>query len=227
MFRRNALVIGSGAVDALSRKRVLVFGLGGVGGAAVEALARSGVGRLGIIDDDIFESSNRNRQLAALESTLGESKVRVTANRLRDINPQIELTLFEQKLTGDRIEEFFAEPVDYVVDAIDDIPGKVALASFCQRRGIPLIASLGTGNRLDPGCLEITDIYRTHTDPLARKFRKALKEAAVSSLEVVYSREKPVKLEGGHRGPGSLIFVPASAGILMAYQVVVRLIAVH
>jgi tRNA A37 threonylcarbamoyladenosine dehydratase len=217
-------MIGAEAVAALSRRRVLVFGLGGVGGAAVEALARSGVGHLGIVDDDILETSNKNRQIIALETTLGESKVQVAAGRLMDINPALEVICHEKRLTADNLEDFFSDPVDYVVDAIDDVKGKVALIGFCKARDIPIISAMGTGNKFDPRQLEITDIFKTHTDPLARHLRKALKEAGIPALEVVYSREKPVKPRVEGQGPGSLVFVPAAAGIMLAYRVVMALI---
>ncbi|WP_237255856.1 tRNA threonylcarbamoyladenosine dehydratase [Gracilinema caldarium] len=228
---RTELILGSEALQVLKESRVAVFGLGGVGGMAAEALARSGVGRLLLVDFDVVSITNLNRQVIALHSTIGKPKAQVMQERILDINPQAQVEARQETYTPARAESFFSSPIDYVVDAIDMVSAKIDLILRSQARGIPIISSMGTGNKLDPSKLEVADIYETSTCPLARVLRRELKKRGVRSLTVVYSRESPVVLQNGERAftetdnpgkhlPGSTAFVPPAAGLLIASWVV-------
>jgi tRNA A37 threonylcarbamoyladenosine dehydratase len=226
MFERTLLVIDQQQHKQLENAHVIVFGLGGVGGYVCEALARSGIGHLTIVDCDIVDVSNKNRQIIALDSTVGERKTTVMAARLRDINDSIKVTIIDQRVTQDNIEQFFGESIDYAIDAIDQLSAKLALAVYCKQADIKLISSMGTGNKLDPTRVEVADIYDTDTDPMARLMRKELKRVGVDALKVVFSREKPIRNNEKYeetqdfRKPGSLVFVPAVAGLTLASVVV-------
>ena len=230
-FSRLELLVGRDGLRKLSEARVLLFGLGGVGSYVAEGLARAGIGSFLLVDNDTVSISNRNRQLPALASTVGRLKTEVVAERLRDINPAARVETREMFYLPEKAEEFFAEAgeISYVVDAIDTITAKIDLACKCERRGIPLIASMGTGNKLDPTRFEVADIYDTSVDPLARVLRKKLKEKGVKGLKVVYSREQPLPVSAPgespdgtpHRTvPGSISFVPSVAGLIIAGEVV-------
>ncbi|MCK5762694.1 MAG: tRNA threonylcarbamoyladenosine dehydratase [Clostridiales bacterium] len=232
MFERSYLVLKKNQIDELKNKKVMVCGIGGVGGYVVENLARAGIGHLIIVDYDIVDISNKNRQIIALDSTLEQDKTEVMAKRLKDINADIEVEIINEKLTSENIPIILNKGLDYVVDAIDQLTAKIALIEYCKHNDTPIISSMGTGNKLDPRFLEITDIYKTDTDPLARIMRKELKNRNIEDLEVVFSREKSIRNSDAYnliedkRKPGSLPFVPASAGILIAYRVVMNILKI-
>ncbi len=216
-------------MEKLRRSSVIIFGLGGVGGYAAEALARGGVGTLGLVDRDTVSLSNINRQILALQSTLGRPKVEVAAQRLRDINPDIVLhpyKLFYTRETADTIE---LAAYDYVVDAVDTVTAKLELIVRAHEAGVPVISSMGTGNKLHPTAFEVADLYSTSFDPLARIMRKELRKRGVEHLKVVYSKEPAMRPlgaaevppEAGRRDtPGSLSFVPPVAGLILAGEVI-------
>lgn len=227
-FIRTALVLGEDGVKKLNGCRVAVFGLGGVGGYVVESLARIGVGTLDLFDGDVFSASNINRQILALQSSVGELKAEIAAQRVRAINPDIcanEHPFFFNEETKEQVD-FSA--FDYVIDAIDDIGAKVLLALCCKKAGTPIISCMGTGNKLDPMGFKVADIYKTKVCPLARVMRKKLKENGIEKLKVVYSEEEPetaVLNEGGRHVPGSVSFVPPAAGLLLAAETVKDLLS--
>ena len=226
MFERNLLVLDEEELKKIQDSHVMVFGLGGVGGYVVEMLTRVGVGEISIIDYDVVDITNKNRQIIAMDSTIGQYKTDLMEKRMKDINPLVVVNSHTVRVTGENMALFFEKPVDYVVDAIDTLTSKLALIVYCTNNDIPIISSMGTGNKLDPTKIEVTDIYKTDTDPMAKIMRKELKNREVKSLKVVFSREIPTRntrkydtLEN-KRKPGSLAFVPATAGITLAYQVV-------
>jgi len=215
---RMEKVIGSGALERLAVCRVAVFGLGGVGGHCAEALARSGIGALDIIDMDTVDETNLNRQLVALKSTIGKRKTEVLKERILDINPDCKVTVHDLFYLPETASAIDLSSYDYVVDAIDNMTAKLFLAEETKRLGIPMIASMGTGNRMDPSKLMVTDIAKTHDDPLAKNMRTGLRKRGMEHLPVVWSSEIPVKTEDPT--PGSGPFVPAAAGLLLASYVV-------
>lgn len=243
-FSRSALLLGERAVELLARKTVAVFGVGGVGGFAVEALARSGVGTLHLVDHDTVSRSNINRQIAALHSTVGKQKTEVLKQRVLDINPEAAVQVHDCFFLPENAEEFDFSSYDYVVDAVDTVTAKLELAVRAQRTGVPIISCMGAGNKLDPTAFEVADITQTSVCPLARVMRRELKKRGVQHLKVVYSKEKPVKTPVSHgqtepdgvgdmesgsgrgrehdggRIPGSVAFVPPVAGLIMAGEVI-------
>lgn len=230
-FSRTELLLGKEGLLKLKKARVLLFGLGGVGSYVAEGLARAGVGSFVLVDNDTISLTNRNRQLPALSSTMGRRKTEVVAERIKDINPQAQVEIRETFYLPDQGDNFFdgLGELSYVVDAIDTITAKIDIACQCDRRGIPLIASMGTGNKLDPTRFEVADIYDTSVDPLARVLRKQLKERGIKGLKVVYSKEQPLAVsqpgenpDGTPRRavPGSVSFVPSVAGLIIAGEVV-------
>ena len=222
ILTRTEALIGKDAVAALGQATVAVFGLGGVGGYAAEALARSGVGTLVLIDNDTFSVSNINRQIGALCSTVGRYKTEVTKERIADINPAIRVethNLFFLPETADSLS--FSE-FDYVIDAIDTVSGKVALAVSASKAGVPMISCMGTGNKLEPTMLTVADIYETEVCPLARVMRRELRAKGIEHLKVVYSKEVPVKQES--RTPASCAFVPSAAGLIAAGEAIREII---
>jgi len=228
MFSRTAAVIGKEALERLSRSRVAVFGLGGVGAACAEALVRGGVGHVALIDHDSVKMSNLNRQLIALHSTLGQMKAEAVSHRLLDINPDAKLIaypLFYDSETQDRID--LAE-YDAVCDCMDTLTAKMLLAKKAAILPLYLLSCMGTGNRLDPTRLRIADIYQTSVCPLARRMRKTCRDEGIPSLRVLYSDEEPVRAvagdEKGRHLPGSVSFVPPVAGMIMAGNVIRHLI---
>lgn len=233
-FIRTELLLGAEAMDKLKNSRVAVFGVGGVGGHAVEALARSGVGSLDLIDDDTVSESNINRQLIALHSTVGMPKVEVAADRVRDINPACKVTVHKTFYMPETAEQFDFTQYDYVIDAIDTVSGKLALVMQAQESGTPIISSMGAGNKLDPTAFRVADIYATSVCPLARVMRRELKKRGVKRLKVVYSEEKaliPLEDTGmessthpKRQTPGSVAFVPSVAGLILAGEVIKDLI---
>lgn len=227
IFSRTELILGKEAMERLARARVAVFGIGGVGGYVAEALARSGVGALDLVDNDTVSESNINRQIIALHSTVGKYKTDAAAERLRDINPNIGLVLHRTFFMPENAEDFDFTQYDYVVDAIDTVTGKIELVMRAQAAGVPIICAMGAGNKLDPTAFEVSDIYSTSVCPLARVMRYELKKRGVKALKVVYSREKPiVPAESGESSPkgkaipGSTAFVPPVVGLIIAGEVV-------
>ncbi len=221
-FSRSVMLLGPESLDKLKKARVAIFGIGGVGGFTMEALARSGVGALDLIDNDRVSLSNLNRQIIALHSTIGRYKTEVAKERLLDINPEIRLETHNIFFLPETADRFDFTAYDYVVDAIDTVSGKIALIEAAAAAGVPVISSMGAGNKLDPARFEVADIYQTSVCPLARVMRRELKKRGIKSLKVVYSKEKPV--ETGGRIPGSLAFVPSVAGLIMAGEVVKDLV---
>ncbi len=241
-FSRTELLLGKEGVERLAASRVAVFGVGGVGSFAAESLARAGVGHLVLIDHDVISASNINRQIHALVSTVGRKKTGVMKERILSVNPEAQVDTLDEFYTPEEADRFFPVPYDYVVDAIDTVRGKVDLVLQCRDRGIPIISSMGAGNKLHPELFELADIYETSVDPLARVMRKKLKEHQVRHLTVVYSRECPVKLSHREEGPdasedaegipgrksvpGSISFVPSAAGLILAGRVVRDLLGI-
>ncbi len=218
MYSRTALLLGEGGVERIKRANVLLFGLGGVGSYTAEALARAGIGQMTIVDGDTVSITNINRQLPAAVSTVGMEKTRVTAERILDINPSCHVEMVTRFVTPDNIRDFVFERYDYVIDAIDNVTAKLSIISSCWEKRVPVISSMGTGNKLDPTQFEIDDIYNTSVCPLARVMRRELKKRGVSKCKVLYSREEPIKNTAGV--PGSVSFVPSVAGLLIAGAVI-------
>lgn len=212
-------VIGKDNLNNLHDKSVLVLGIGGVGGYVIEALARSGIGTLILVDYDIVDESNINRQIIALNSTIGKKKVDVLEERVKDINSGCNVIKIDKFIDKDNFLELFDYDIDYFVDACDTVTTKKEVIKECLKRNIPFISSMGTGNKLDPSKLEITDIRKTNNDPLARIIRKFVKDEKINKkVMVLTSTELPVKT--GDRTPGSTAFVPSSAGLLIASYIV-------
>ena len=220
-LQRTEMLIGEEGIQKLSQAHVAVFGIGGVGGYVVEALARCGVGELTLVDRDVVSSTNLNRQIIALRSTVDQLKTQVMKARIADISPDIKVHTKDVFFLPENSHTFPFEDYDYVVDAVDTVTAKIEIIMKCQELGIPVISSMGTGNKLDPSKLQLADIYKTTMCPLAKVMRKELKTRGVKRLKVVYSTEEPV---ANHRTPGSISFVPASAGLLIASAVVRDLI---
>lgn len=222
------MIIGERATELLSSKKVAIFGLGGVGSYAAEAIARCGVGKIELIDSDTVSQSNINRQLCALNSTVGRAKVDVVAERIRDINPCAQVVARQTFFLPESADGFDFSQYDYVVDAIDTVSAKIEIALRCAEAGVPLISCMGTGNKLDPQALKIADLAETAGCPLARVMRRELKKRGIEHLRVVYSEEAPIKprADGEQRTPpGSIAFVPSVAGLLAASEVIRSLIA--
>ena len=223
-FARTQLLLGCAAMRRLQTARVAVFGVGGVGGYAVEALARSGVGALDLIDGDVFSPTNLNRQLHATFQTIGQAKVEAAAERLRTINPALRVTTHRIFYSADTADRFDLAAYDYIVDAIDDLRGKIELIVNADRASTPIISSMGAGNKLDPTAFAVTDLSRTSVCPLARLLRRELRRRGITKLKVVSSREPPRKPspppDGGRPVPGSTAFVPSVVGLILAGEVV-------
>ncbi len=230
-YSRTRMLLGGEAMDRLRRARVAVFGVGGVGGYVVEALARSGVGALDLIDNDVVALTNLNRQILATHDTLGRAKVEVAAERVKVIDPACVVRTYQTFFLPENADAFDFSVYDYVVDAIDTVAGKLALVERAQAAGTQIISALGTGNKLDPAQLAIGDIYETSVCPLARVMRRELRRRGVERLKVLWSREEPLvplptDEETERRGlPGSTAFVPPAGGLLIAAEVVKDLIA--
>lgn len=230
-FIRTQMLLGEDAMERLAMSRVAVFGLGGVGGHVVEALARSGIGALDLIDNDTVALSNLNRQIIATENTLGELKTEAAKARVLSVNPNCRVTLHNCFFLPENADTFDFSAFDYVVDAIDTVSGKLAIIEKALAAGVPVISSMGTGNKLNPAMLTVSDISETSYDPLARVMRRELKKRGITSLKVVWSREKALtpaappgeadKPSGSRRStPGSTPFVPGCAGLILASEVV-------
>jgi len=226
-FSRTEMLLGEGAVERLKNARVAVFGVGGVGGYVVEALARSGVGTLDLIDNDTVNLTNINRQIIALQSTVGRYKVDVAKERVLDIHPDAKVNVFRTFYLPETAGEFHFEEYDYVVDAIDTVTGKLMLVEQAKAAGVPIISSMGAGNKLDPTAFRVADIYATSVCPLAKVMRRECKKRGIDSLKVVYSEEETVCRktcadDGSPRRstPGSVAFVPSVVGLIVAGEVI-------
>ena len=231
-YSRTALILGNAACETLKKSRVAVFGIGGVGGFVVEALARAGVGAIDIIDNDTVSESNINRQIIALKSTVGRPKVDVMAERIADINPDCVITKHKMFFLPETSKEIDFSVFDYVVDAIDTVTGKLEIIRLAKDLGVPVISSMGTGNKLDPSAFKITDIKDTKVCPLAKVMRTELKKRGIEGVKVLWSDETPTEPDsavleglnevsvGQKRIPGSISFVPSVAGLLIAGEVI-------
>lgn len=246
-FSRTELLIGSENLDILKEKKVVVFGIGGVGSYAVESLVRSGISNITLVDDDDICLTNINRQVHALKSTIGKSKVDVMKERILEINPQATVTTFKAFIDKDNVCEFIPLDTDFVIDAIDTVTAKISTVLFCQDNDIQIISCLGTGNKFHPEMLEISDIYKTSVCPLAKVMRYELKKRKIKKLTVIYSKEVPVKPRTGdivsckegcvctgdnkkctirRQIPGSMSYVPPVAGLLITSHVINKFIDV-
>lgn len=221
-FERTSLLIGEENLQKLNNSNVIVFGVGGVGSYVVEALVRSGIGNLSIVDFDIVDETNINRQIIALHSTIGKKKVEVTKERIIDINPNINLEVFDTFVSPDTINTFDFSKYDYVVDAIDNVTGKLLIIQKAIEANVPIICSLGTANKLDPSKLILTDISKTHTCPLAKVVRTKLRQLGINHLDVLFSSEEPIKTNSNTLG--SMPYVPSVGGLLIASHIIKNLI---
>ena len=228
-FSRTELLLGTDGIERLNKASVMVFGIGGVGSHCVEALARSGVGTLILIDNDTVSLTNINRQSIALHSTEGRYKTEVMKEKIADICPEIRVRTYERFVLTDNLGDILDERPDYIIDAIDTVTAKLTLVCEARKRGIPIISSMGTGNKLHPEMFEITDITKTSVCPLCKVMRKELKNRGIGHLKVVYSKEKPIDTSGRDTGedagvrrsiPGSISFTPPVAGLLIAGEVI-------
>ncbi|MBR3040511.1 MAG: tRNA threonylcarbamoyladenosine dehydratase [Lachnospiraceae bacterium] len=229
-FSRTQILFGKEAMEHLSECRVAIFGIGGVGGYVCEALARSGIGAFDLIDDDKVCLTNINRQIIATRKTVGKYKTDVMKDRILDINPDAEVNTHQCFFLPENASDFPFDQYDYVVDAIDTVTAKIELVMQCQKAGVPIISSMGAGNKLDPTQFRVADIYKTQMDPLAKVMRRELKKRGVKKLKVVYSEEKPIECisppeteepNPGRRSiPGSTAFVPSVAGLIIAGEVI-------
>lgn len=224
-LERTELLMGSERMEKLKNSHVAIFGLGGVGGYAAEGLARAGVGRLTVIDCDVFSESNLNRQLYATYETVGQDKTRVTAERIAAFAPDCAVTPLSLWYTPENAHTVDLTAFDYVIDAIDTMTSKIHLICACHEAGVPIISSMGTGNKTDPTALRVTDLYKTQGCPMARILRRELKKRDLPALKVVYSEEEPKKTvvpddSSTRHAPGSLVFVPACAGLILASEAV-------
>ncbi len=241
-FSRTELLFGKTAMERLAESRVAVFGIGGVGGYVCEALARSGVGSFDLIDNDKVCLSNINRQIIATGRTVGEYKTDVMKERILDINPEAEVNTYKCFFLPENASDYPFEEYDYVIDAVDTVTAKIELVMQCERLGVPVISSMGAGNKLDPTRFRVADIYSTNIDPLARVMRRELKKRGIRKLKVVYSEEEPISPNAGNKTadncadtgdqdagshgkrrrstPGSTAFVPSVAGLIMAGEVI-------
>lgn len=224
-LERTELLIGTEKMQKLNESHVAIFGLGGVGSYAVEGLARVGVGKLTLIDCDVFSESNLNRQLFATQETLGQAKTAAAKNRIRSIAPECKVTTVDLFYTPENADTLDLTGFDYIIDAIDTVTSKIDLICRATAAGIPIISSMGTGNKLDPTKLAVTDLYKTQGCPLARILRRELKKRGIPKLKVVYSEEEPKKTvvpdeNTTRHAPGSIVFVPACAGLILASETV-------
>lgn len=229
IFSRTELMFGSDSMKKLAESRVAVFGVGGVGGYVAEALARSGVGAIDLIDNDTVSESNINRQIIALHSTIGQYKTDVMKSRIKDINPDCVVTVHKLLFMPDTAEKIDFSVYSYIVDAIDTVTGKIEIIMQAEKAGVPVISSMGAGNKLNPAMFEVADIYKTSVCPLARTMRHELKKRGIKSLKTVYSKEQPVIISSSTDGrgkpvPASNAFVPSVAGLIIASEVIKSLI---
>ena len=221
-FSRQARIIGEEKMKILKNSSVIVFGLGGVGGAAAEALVRGGIGKIAIVDKDVVDITNLNRQIIATEETVGMKKTDAAEKRFLSINPELIVERFDIFYLPETADEINLSDYDFIIDAIDNVTAKIELIVRAEKQGVPIISSMGTGNKLSPEMLEIADIYKTSVCPLARVMRRELKNRGVKKLKVIYSKEEPIKTDSSV--PGSISFTPPVAGYLAASYVIKNLI---
>lgn len=226
-FSRTELLIGSEALKKLGNSHIAIFGIGGVGGYIAEALARSGVGKLDIFDNDTVSLTNINRQIIATHKTIGMPKVEAMKQRIADINPSAQVNAYQTFYMPENSSEFDFSQYDYIADAVDTVTAKIEIAVQAQKCGTPLISSMGAGNKLNPAMFEVSDIYKTSVCPLAKVMRRELKARGIKKLKVVYSKEQPLKPVGETEEisvkravPGSTAFVPSVAGLIMASEII-------
>lgn len=226
-FSRTELLVGEEGISKLNNSKVIVFGVGGVGSFVVESLTRAGIGNLVLIDNDTVCISNLNRQIHATQSTIGRVKVDVMKERVISINPNCNVETKQIFVTPENIDEIITDDIDYVVDAIDTVTSKLALAEYCYKNGINIISSMGTGNKIDPSQFKVSDVYKTKVCPLAKVMRHELRKRGVKKLKVVYSEEMPMTPDKGRavpsqkrQTPGSISFVPPVAGMIIGGEVI-------
>ena len=224
-FSRTELIIGKEGLEKLNKSKVAVFGIGGVGSFVVEGLARAGIQNFILVDKDVVDLTNLNRQIIALNSTIGTPKVEVAKQRILDINPNAKVETIQEFFTPES-KDIFDKEVDYIVDCVDTVTSKIELVLRSQKLNIPIISCMGTGNKLDPTKFEVTDIYKTSVCPLAKVMRKELRERGIKKLKVIYSKEEPIKheLRTNKQVPGSISFVPSVAGLIISGEVIKDLI---
>lgn len=226
MFSRFELLVGHEGIEHLQEASVIVFGIGGVGGYVVESLVRSGIGHITLVDNDVVSLTNLNRQIIATQNTINLPKVEVMKERILSISPHCDVQMIQAFYLPENADQIDLKKYDYVVDAIDTITSKIELAVRCEKDSIPLISCMGTGNKMNPAMLEVSDIYKTSVCPLAKVMRRELKARRVKHLKVVYSKEDVIRPSLSHEQtnkrtvPGSTAFVPSSAGLLIASEVV-------
>ncbi len=229
-YERTRMLLGDESINKLEKARVIIFGVGGVGSFVCEAVARAGVGNITLVDNDDVSLTNINRQLIALNSTVGRKKTEVMAERIKDINPKCNVKCINEFILYDNINSVLNECYDYCVDAVDTVTAKLAIIIRCNELNIPVISSMGTGNKLNPQIFEITDIYKTAVCPLAKVMRKELKARGIKKLKVCYSKEEPIKpLEtkeetNKRRTPASISFVPSVAGLIIGGEVIKNIV---
>lgn len=221
-FTRTEMLIGKDGLNKLKNSHIVIVGIGGVGSFVAEALTRSGVGKFTLVDMDKLEASNLNRQIHATTKTIGYHKVEAMKTRILEINPQARVFAISARFDVQSATTILPKYCDYIVDAIDMISAKLALIEYCKIKNVPIISSMGTGNKLDPSKLKITDIYKTKMDPLARIIRRELKKRNIANLKVICSDEKPIKTSHtkANAVPGSIAFVPSVAGLMIASEIV-------
>ena len=225
-FSRTELLIGKEGIEKLKDAKVAVFGIGGVGSFVVEGLARAGIGNFILIDDDKICLTNLNRQIIATRKTIGKYKVEVAKERILEINPNANVEIYQEFFMPES-KELLDKDVSYIVDAVDTVTAKIELVVRANKLNIPIISSMGTGNKLDPTRFEVTDIYKTSVCPLAKVMRKELRARGIEKLKVVYSQEEPVKIkDGDYKTPASISFVPSVAGLIIAGEVVKDIIKI-
>ena len=223
-FLRTEAILGKESMDRLKKAKVAIFGIGGVGTYAVETLVRSGIGNIVLVDYDSIDITNINRQIIALESTLGKNKVDIMEERILDINPQAQVEKYRLKYSEENKNEFNFLEYDYIIDAIDTIASKLSLIEMAYKSGVPIISAMGAGNKLDPTRVMVSDIYKTRICPLARVMRRELRRRHIDRLKVVWSDEEPISIHLGDKDkrkatPASLVFVPGVVGMTIGYEV--------
>ena len=229
-FSREELLIGTEAIEKLKNSKVAIFGIGGVGSYVLEALARAGVQNFVLVDNDKISITNINRQIIATHKTLGKDKVEVAKDRVLDINPEAKIEIYKEFFTVESEAKYLNSSVSYIADCIDTVSSKIELIERANKLNIPIISSMGTGNKLDATKFEITDIYKTSVCPLAKVIRKELRKRNIKNLEVIYSKEEPIKILKneenikGKQVPGSISYVPSVAGLMLAERIIKKLI---
>lgn len=218
-FSRTEMLIGKEGIEKLQNAKIAIFGIGGVGSYVVEGLVRAGVKKFILVDNDIVSESNLNRQIIATMTTIGRPKVEVAKERILSINPNAEVKIYQEFFLQDTIG-IIDDTIDYIIDATDTVTAKIALVIKANKRNIPIISCMGTGNKLDSTRFEITDIYKTSVCPLAKVMRKELKNRDIKNLKVIYSKEEPIKTNSEDKVPGSISFVPSVAGLIIAGEVI-------